>query len=125
MVKVLLVGCGGFLGSVLRFLLAGFVQRIIGGALFPYGTLTVNILGCLVIGLLTGLHEVHGILSAEARAFLLVGILGGFTTFSTFGYETFQMLRDGQSTAAALSMGAHLIVGVGAVWAGNTLAKLI
>jgi fluoride exporter len=125
MVRILLVGLGGALGSISRFLLAGFVQRLGNGSFYPYGTTAVNILGCLAIGLLAGLHETHGYFTAEARAFLMIGILGGFTTFSTFGYETFQLLRDGQSGVAAVNVLVQVITGLAAVWAGFTLAKLV
>jgi len=86
--RAALVGFGGFIGSVARYLMAGAVHRVADRALFPSGTLAVNVLGCLAIGFLGGLAESRGVLSASARLFLLIGVLGGFTTFSSFGFET-------------------------------------
>ena len=89
----------------------------------PAGTLTVNILGCLFIGLLGGLSESRNLLSQEARALLLIGVLGGFTTFSTFGYETVQLLRDGQSLAAFSNIGLQVCLGLAAVWIGYSISQ--
>ena len=125
MAKILLVGAGGFLGSVFRYLLGGLVHRLFPDALFPYGTLAVNISGCLLIGLLAGLTETRQLLTPELRLFVLVGLLGGFTTFSTFGYETFSFARDGQSLSALANVGLQLFFGIGAVWAGSLLSKLL
>lgn len=124
MARLLLVGLGGFLGSVSRYLLGGLVQRAAPGLLFPIGTLAVNILGCLVIGFLAGLAETRGVFTPEARVFLMIGVLGGFTTFSTFGYETFQLLRDVQIGAAAVNVGLQVALGLLAVWSGHVLARL-
>jgi len=110
MLNVLLVGVGGFLGSIARY--------GVGMALGGHGTLVVNIAGCFVIGLLAG----RGGFSTPARAFLFSGVLGGFTTFSAFGFETFQLLRAGQWPTAALSLATQLVLGVGGVWAGYALA---
>lgn len=121
--KVLLVGLGGFLGTILRYGLGGWIARLKSGWSFPIETMVINVLGCLVIGWLAGLSESRGIFAGTTRAFLFIGVLGGFTTFSTFGYETFQLLRDGQWPAAALSTGAQVTLGIGAVWAGHVLAR--
>lgn len=123
MTLALLVGAGGFVGSVLRYLVSGWVQQLAGGHWLPYGTLTVNVLGCLAIGLLSGLAENLQVLSPQTRALLLIGLLGGFTTFSTFGYETFAMARDGQVLAAVGNMGLQLVLGLAAVWLGYTLSQ--
>jgi CrcB protein len=123
--KYLFVGTGGFVGAVLRYWLSSTVQQLSNSALFPVGTLVVNVLGCLVIGFLSELAEEHGLFTAEARAFVFIGILGGFTTFSTFGNETMNLLRNGQNTLALGNAAGHLILGLGAVWAGRTLAYLI
>lgn len=122
---LLLIGSGGFIGSVCRYLLSLTIQKASNGFLFPLGTLSVNLIGCLLIGLLAGLAEFRGLLSPEIRMFLLIGILGGFTTFSTFGYETYQLFRDGQAHFAV--MNALLSVGLGilGVWAGFVLARSI
>ena len=124
MEKVLLVGVGGFLGSVLRYGIGGLVGRLKMGWTFPIETLIINGVGCLVLGLLVGLSESRGVLSGTTRAFLFIGLLGGFTTFSTFGYETFQLMRDGQWSAAALSTSLQLLFGVGGVWFGHAVAAM-
>ena len=124
MEKMLLVGLGGFLGSVIRYGVGALVGRLKGGSTFPLETLLINATGCLVLGLLVGLSESRGVFSATTRAFLFVGLLGGFTTFSTFGYETFQLLRGGQWSSAALSTTLQFVLGIGGVWAGNALARL-
>lgn len=123
MEKTLLVGLGGFLGSILRYGVGGAVARLKGGSVFPIETLTINVVGCLVFGILAGLSESRGLFSGATRAFLFIGLLGGFTTYSSFGYETFQLLRDGQWPAAALSTTLQLLLGVGAVAGGYAIAR--
>ena len=123
--KTLLVGCGGFLGSIGRYLLVGAVHRIVQSPVFPFGTLLVNVSGCLAIGFLGGLAEERGLLSPEARVFLLIGVLGGFTTFSSFGYETFQLLRDGEMLPALLNVLLQVGLGLVGVWAGYTSTRLL
>lgn len=100
--NIVIVGLGGFAGSILRYRVSGWVQRLSGNPLFPYGTLGVNVLGCLAIGLLGGWVENAELLSPSTRLFLLLGVLGGFTTFSTFGYEAMALLRDSELAAAAI-----------------------
>lgn len=125
MIKLLLAGLGGFLGSSLRYLLGGWIHRMTNGDLFPYGTLVINSTGCLAIGFLAGLAETRGMFTGETRVFLLIGVLGGYTTFSTFGYETFQLLRDGQAAMAASNMLLQVILGITGVWAGSVLSKIL
>ena len=120
----LMVGAGGFIGSILRYTVAGLVQRTFPLSGFPYGTLVVNISGCVGIGLISGLAESRHIISPEARLFLLFGLLGGFTTFSTFAYEGFEMLRDGQFAKAIANMTGQVVVGCFAVWAGHALTSV-
>jgi CrcB protein len=124
MENVLLVGVGGFLGSVLRYVIGGMVGRLRAGWTFPLETLLINVAGCLALGLLAGLTESRGVFSGATRAFLFIGLLGGFTTFSTFGYETFQLMREGQSPAAALSTTLQIVLGIGGVWGGYALARM-
>ncbi len=92
---------------------------------FPFGTLAVNVIGCLCIGFLSELAESRSLFSTDARAFLVVGILGGFTTFSAFGNETMNLLRDGETALALANIGAQVALSLGAVWLGYTLAHLI
>jgi CrcB protein len=122
--RLLLVGLGGGLGTMGRYALGGLIGRLKSGWSFPLETLIINVVGCLAIGLLAGLAESRGVFTGATRAFLFVGVLGGFTTFSTFGYETFQLLRDAQIAAALLSAGLQLVGGLGAVWVGAVLARL-
>jgi len=121
--KLLLVGLGGALGSMLRYGLGGAIARLKAGWTFPLETLLINVSGCIAIGLLAGLGEARGVFSASARAFLFIGVLGGFTTFSTFGYETLQLLRDGQWPAAMLSTSLQVVLGIGGAWLGQAIAR--
>lgn len=124
MLLVLLVGVGGFIGAVMRYLVTNWVQDSLYTLSLPYGTLTVNIVGCLLIGLLAGLSESRNLLGPETRALILIGVLGGFTTFSTFSYETVQLLRDGQSLAAFSNIGLQVCLGLVAVWIGYSVSQL-
>ncbi len=119
--NILWVGCGGFIGSVFRYVLSGLVQELTKRADFPLGTLAVNILGCLVIGFLSQLAEARGAFSPETRAFVIIGVLGGFTTFSSFGNETMNLWRDGEGYLAFVNVAAQLILGLGTVWLGRTI----
>ena len=125
MMKFLLIGMGGGLGAILRYLLSGVVQDGSRGALFPIGTMAVNILGCFVIGFLSRLVDTRAVFSPEARLFLFIGLLGGFTTFSTFGNETVNLLRGGESLLALVNLGVSVCAGLAAVWLGGALAVWI
>ena len=118
----ILVGSGGFAGALLRYGLSGFVHRRLPLATFPYGTLAVNVIGCLSIGIIAGLAESRQLFGPELRTFALVGLLGGFTTFSTFGYETIAMARDGETLRAATNVGVQVIACLASVWFGWALA---
>ncbi len=124
MLIILFVGVGGFIGAILRYLVTNWVQEILHTLSLPYGTLAVNMVGCLLIGLLAGLTESRNLLGPETRALILVGVLGGFTTFSTFGYETVQLLRDGESLAAFSNVGLQLCLGLVAVWIGYSASQV-
>ncbi len=124
MTQILLVGLGGFLGAISRFLFSGLIQRLTPTLGFPLGTLAVNVVGCFLIGLLNGLSETRQLFGSETRLFVFIGLLGGFTTYSTFGYETIALLRDGELARAVISVSLHLIVGLGAVWIGDSLGRL-
>ena len=115
---------GGFLGSVGRFFLSGLVHRIIPHLSFPLGTLTVNVVGCFLVGLLYGLADTRQLLGDEVRLFLVIGVFGGFTTFSTFSYETLTLLQDAEFTWAVLSVLMHLIAGLAAVWIGDSIGRV-
>jgi CrcB protein len=123
MEKALLVGLGGFLGTILRYAVGQWIGRLRAGWTFPLETLAINVVGCLVLGVLAGLLDSRGILTGTTRAVVFIGLLGGFTTFSAFGYETLQLLNDGRWRVAALSASLQVVLGVGGVWAGQLLAR--
>jgi len=123
--KLLLIGAGGFIGSVFRYAVGGAVQTLSQSVAFPYGTLAVNILGCFCMGFLSELVDTRALISTDTRAFLIVGILGGFTTFSAFGNETMNLIRDGEAALALINVGTQVLLGLGAVWLGYTLAYMI
>jgi len=116
---VLFIGLGSFIGGIARYLLSQLIQNKTLTA-FPFGTLAVNILGCFLIGIVYGLAERSGI-SHEWRLFLATGILGGFTTFSAFSYESITLMRDGQAGSALLYIGCSVVLGLlatyGGIWA--------
>ncbi len=125
MTNILLVGLGGFVGSVLRYLVSGYVQQSAKSIDFPYGTLAVNVIGCFIIGFLAQLAEEHGVFTSQSRSFVFVGILGGFTTFSSFGNETLNLARDSQIMGSLANIGANVVLGLFAVWLGRTVSYLI
>ena len=125
LLSVFYVALGGALGSVSRYLLGTWTQSLSKSIDFPYGTLAVNLIGCFVIGFLSQLAEARGVFTPESRAFVFVGILGGFTTFSSFGNDTINLLRDGETVNALANIGANVIFGLALVWLGRTVAYWI
>ena len=123
--SVLYVALGGALGSVSRYLLGTWTQTASKSIDFPYGTLTVNLLGCFLIGFLSQLAETRGAFTPETRALVFIGVLGGFTTFSSFGNDTLNLLRDGQTFNALANVGANVIFGLFLVWLGRAAAYWI
>ncbi|MEZ4660317.1 MAG: fluoride efflux transporter CrcB [Caldilineaceae bacterium] len=121
MYDFLMVGLGGFMGAIMRFWVAGTVQRALG-ITWPIGTFTVNILGCFIIGYLSQVAETREWLTFEMRLLMVTGFLGAFTTFSTFGNETVSLLQRNQSMPALVYVGLHLLVGFSAVWLGQLVA---
>ena len=124
--ELLLVGGGGFIGSIARFLLSTAVARVPADSAmrsFPIGTLVVNVLGCLVIGALAGMGTKGAGWSDDSRRFLFTGLLGGFTTFSAFGLETFSLARDGRWTMAAANVALQTVGGLFAVWTGYRITS--
>lgn len=120
--SIFLVGIGGFLGSVLRYLVsiafAGFLNTS-----FPLATLTVNVVGCFLIGLLFGLSGRAGALSPEWRIFLTTGFCGGFTTFSTFSYESLRLVQDGEVLYVFLNVVLSVVLGLAATYGGILLMR--
>jgi len=122
MQKLLLIAVGGAFGSVLRYVLAGWVQRL-GSGSFPVGTLVVNVSGCLAIGLLGMVLTGPWLIREEYRVAILVGILGGYTTFSTFGRETYLLVADGQWGPAIMNVALSNGLGLFAVWFGHRMGQ--
>jgi len=121
MKSILLVGLGGFIGSVARYKMGGWVLHLTVQEKFPFSTFAVNIVGCLVVGVLAGWADRVEWFGPDARLFLFTGLLGGFTTFSAFGLESVDLLRRGEILVAAIYMGASMVFGITAVWLGIKL----
>lgn len=111
-----LVGIGGFLGSVARYKLGGWVLHHTAHWKFPLSTFVVNVAGCLIAGILCGLVEKHDLFRADVRLFLFAGLLGGFTTFSAFGVETVYLIQRGDFLLALLNAVLSVGMGIGALW---------
>jgi len=117
------IGSGSFIGAVSRYLLSQLIHTKLTRE-FPWGTLIVNIVGCFLIGLIFGLSD-RANLSQEWRLFLATGLLGGFTTYSAFSYETMSMLREGQFWYASAYIFASIVVGLIATFIGIILIENI
>lgn len=122
MTRLLLVAMGGAVGSAARWGMTVAVHRVLPPN-FPWGTFFVNIAGCLLFGLAAGFVEGRDAAGTATRLLVLVGILGGFTTFSSFGWETFELLREGLLLRAALNVMGQTVAGVGAAALGWVLVK--
>jgi len=125
LLNVFIVGIGGFIGSALRYLVSGWAQQLSKSLDFPYGTLTVNLIGCFVIGFLGQLAEARGIFASETRLLVFIGLLGGFTTFSSFGNDTLNLARSGQMLNALTNVAVNVAFGLLLVWLGRTVAYLV
>ncbi|MBA4376360.1 MAG: fluoride efflux transporter CrcB [Anaerolinea sp.] len=121
---LLIIGAGGFIGAVLRYLAILSMQLFKTKSEIPLGTLLVNVVGCLLIGVLAVAAENSKILSSDTRNFLIIGILGAFTTFSTFGVESVNLLKSGLNFQFALNIALQIVLGLSAVWGGMNLARL-
>lgn len=119
-----LVFIGGGIGAVLRYWLSGVVPRYLGSS-FPYGILTVNIVGCFFIGFLMALLNERFLMDPSLRIFLTIGILGGFTTFSTFSYETFAMIHESEFLKAGLYVVLSVLLSLSATYVGSILGKIL
>ena len=121
---IVAVGLGGAVGAIARYALGGFVHRLTP-ALFPYGTFVVNVVGCLCFGVIAGVAESRFAIAPTGRAFLMIGVLGGFTTFSSFAYESLELARSGQLVPAAANVGGQVVLGLLALWAGLVLGRAL
>lgn len=122
--QVLAIAAGGAAGSVLRFWLSTWVHSFAGRS-FPYGTLAVNVLGCLAMGFLFVLLVERLSGNTVLRAGILIGVLGGFTTFSSFSIETFNLIEQGAWLKSVANMAASLLLCVGATWVGVILGRQV
>jgi CrcB protein len=121
--RILAIGCGGFLGAVLRYWISGWVYSL-GFSGFPTGTLVVNVAGSFLLGLVVGLAE-HFVLHPHWQPFLTIGLLGAFTTFSTLSFETMALLEVGSYSKALLNVGASVLLGLVAVLAGLVAGRAV
>tara|TARA_B100000609_G_C17072560_1_gene359904 strand:- start:237 stop:611 length:375 start_codon:yes stop_codon:yes gene_type:complete len=124
MQDILLVGIGGFFGAISRYKLGGWVHQILDKHGFPYGTITVNIVGCFLIGLIAGLVLNKGIIPKQMEILVVTGFLGGFTTFSAFSLETLKLMQTGHYLNALLNVLISVVLGLLAAWIGMLLAKI-
>ena len=124
MSKLFLIGVAGFIGTIGRYWLADVIAKRYGET-FPFGTLVVNLTGCFLAGLLFYLLQERFVASPTARTVVFVGFLGGFTTFSSFGLQTFTLLQNGEFGLATFYLTASNFVGLLLVWAGYTLARIL
>ena len=124
MEKLLAVAIGGSIGSVVRYLVSTWAAERFG-AEFPYGTLFVNVAGCLMIGFFMTLTTERLIVSPYWRLIFAVGFLGGLTTFSSFSYETLRLVKDADMLSAFYNIGLNLVLGLVATWSGMAAARLI
>lgn len=120
--KVAVIGLAGLFGTLARYWLSGWVDRRYGET-FPAGTLAVNLAGCLLVGILYHALEERFLINPVLRSAILIGFLGGFTTFSSYGVQTFSLLREGEFAFAGLNVLASNVLGLLLVWAGYTLSR--
>ena len=120
---LLLVGLGGFAGSVLRYGVGLIFPNRVATGHFPWATLAVNLVGCLLIGIFYGLAQRYSWFGQQARLLLITGLCGGFTTFSAFAYEGLALLQQGRVGLCAGYLGASVFIGLLLVWAGYALCK--
>lgn len=121
---LLLIGVGSFVGGVARYLVSRGIHMWLGSSL-PWGTLTVNVLGCLILGAMYGLFERGAVMDQEMRLALTVGLCGGFTTFSTFVHENYRLLFDGNILAGIGYPVLSLVLGLLAAYLGHLIVKII
>ena len=124
MQRIIFVGVAGLLGTLGRYWLSGLIARRYGET-FPWGTLVVNALGCLVTGAVYYVSEERFLVSPTVRSVILIGLLGGFTTFSSYALQTFTLLREGEFGLALLNVTLSNVLGLLLIWAGYTLMKAL
>ena len=122
--SIFIAGLGGFIGTVLRFLISRYMQ-LHYMSVFPWGTFIANILGCFLIGIFFGISEKGNFMSPEWRIFLTVGLCGGFTTFSSFSNDALMLLQNKEILRFALYSGLSFFIGLVTVYVGRTIIKII
>ena len=122
MQKTILIAFAGLVGTLIRYWLSGFVARQYGET-FPWGTLVVNLIGCFLAGAIYYLSDERFLISPTLRNIILIGLLGGLTTFSSYGLQTFTLLRDGEIGLATLNIAVSNVLGLFMVWAGYVVSK--
>ena len=125
MAKIILVLLGGAFGTGLRYFLSSFIYSTVKEPTFPYANLVINVSGSFLIGVLAELFDARVLVAPVTRVALLTGVLGGYTTFSSFAFETVSLLRDGQVWPAMLNVSLSIVLGLAAVWLGMRLAQLL
>jgi CrcB protein len=124
MQKTLVIGAAGLVGTVFRYWLSGLVARQYGET-FPWGTMAVNLIGCFLAGFIFHLTEERFLVSPMLRTVVLIGFLGGFTTFSSYGLQTFTLLKDSEFGLATLNVAASNVMGLFMVWVGYVVSKAL
>jgi CrcB protein len=124
MLKIAALALAGALGTLARYWLTGAVHRITRET-FPLGTLVVNVAGCFLIGLVMQMVREHASFGPETRVIVVVGLLGGFTTFSAFGYETMELLRGGAWGPAVINVCGNVLLGLSGVWLGSVAGRVL
>jgi CrcB protein len=123
LLRLISIGLAGFVGTLVRYWLSGWTARRFGET-FPAGTLLVNVIGCFLAGFLSYLMFERFLFNQTARTIVLIGFLGGFTTFSSFGLQTFNLLRDGEIGLALLNVAVSNVAGLLMVWVGYSVARV-
>jgi fluoride exporter len=125
LMQCLFVGIGGFFGAISRFIISTKVQNYSKSSVFPYGTLCVNFLGCLIIGFLSGIVLHSNYLNLDLQNLLITGFLGALTTFSTFGFETYALIRSRAITLAVINILLQVVIGITLLWFGFFIADIL
>ncbi len=122
--QLTIIALFGAAGAVARYGVSGWAYHLLGEE-FPYGTLAVNLIGCFLLGAIVHVNQTTELIPVELRKGLTIGLLGAFTTFSTFGYETLERLQSGQIWIGLLNIAANVVIGLAAVWLGLGVARLV
>ena len=125
MLKIMIVGAGGFFGAIFRFTISGLVNNNFSHTSFPLGTLVVNIMGCFAIGILFSLLGTKFTVSAETQLLLIVGFIGSFTTFASFGHETLNLIQADKFNLSLINIAAQMLLGFGSIIAGRWTTEFL